>query len=489
MSGFLARFGRGGSNRWRGGATPAGRITGTPAARVGASTSPARAGTTIGATTFSRRRRVAVFAIGGVLALATGVLVSAGAAAGAQTTTVDLSYQCAFASAAQPVDVKITGSFPATDPVGQAITPADVAFEVTLPAAATSELAAGGTTSVTPQVSLATAIAQQGAATTAQWLLAAPATALPASGAADQSLSFTATGAVPAVTPATTGELSFTAGNLTLVFSSSLSVSCALGSGVSGAIAAVSVSATSPSATPSGTATSATPTTTTAPSVSGSGNPKANAVTPNAILLQLVGWVVGETNVFKLGNAAALGPAEFTMTETGSGIVNGDFHLYFTAPLAMPDATATFLTFGFTPTVGMMSFTEVGGPMTIDSRQHAGVPHATVVDHEMIRLHDVYVNGDSKSGTELDVGDTCETATPVTITLTGVGTYQPVLGGPLEGTVTIPPFTGCVGANGQNLDSIFTGSISGPGNFMRMIQGRPCNVTVKTCKPTVPIFY
>lgn len=486
MSGFLARFGRGGSNRWRGGATPAGRITGAPPARAGAVTSPARAGTT----TFPQRRRIGVFAIGGVVALATGVLVSAGAAAGAQTTTVDFSYQCAFASGAQPVDVKVTGSFPGTDAVGQAITPADVAFAVTVPAAATTDLESGGATSVTPQVSLATAIAQQGAATTAQWLLAAPQTALPAAGSADQSVSFTATGSVPAVTPATTGALSFTAGDLTLVFSSSLSVSCALGSGVSGAIATVSVSATDPSATPGGTATSAPSTTTsTAPAVSGSGTAKPNAVTPNAVLLQLVGWVVGETNVFKLGNAAALGPAKFTMTETGSATIGGDFHLDFTAPLAMPDATATFLTFGFTPTVGTMSFTEVGGPMTIDSWQHAGVPHATVVDHEMIRLHDVYLNGDKSTGTPLAVGDACQTETPVTITLTGVGTYQPVLGGPLEGTVTIPPFTGCVGANGQNLDSIFTGSVSGPGNFMRMIQGRPCNVTVKTCIPTVPIFY
>ena len=60
-------------------------------------------------------------------------------------------------------------------------------------------------------------------------------------------------------------------------------------------------------------------------------------------------------------------------------------------------------------------------------------------------------------------------------------------GGPLEGTVTIPTFTGC-GVT-ENLDPLFTGSISGPGNLARAIQGKPCNVLVTSCKPTVPVFY
>jgi hypothetical protein len=46
-------------------------------------------------------------------------------------------------------------------------------------------------------------------------------------------------------------------------------------------------------------------------------------------------------------------------------------------------------------------------------------------------------------------------------------------GGFLSGTATIPPFHGC-GA-GENLDPLFTASLSGPGNYIRITQGPICN--------------
>lgn len=43
--------------------------------------------------------------------------------------------------------------------------------------------------------------------------------------------------------------------------------------------------------------------------------------------------------------------------------------------------------------------------------------------------------------------------------------------------MTIPAFKGC-GAGGENLDRLLTASISGPGNYIKQIQGQTCAVGV-----------
>lgn len=104
-----------------------------------------------------------------------------------------------------------------------------------------------------------------------------------------------------------------------------------------------------------------------------------------------------------------------------------------------------------------------------------------------IRLFDVTVNGEP-----VDVGPDCRSARPMHVTLTGIGQFFPLptgynigRGGPLTGTVTIPPFTGC--GVGEDLDPLFTGSISGPGNFLKLTQGRLCAANNgRGCPPTVP---
>jgi hypothetical protein len=45
-------------------------------------------------------------------------------------------------------------------------------------------------------------------------------------------------------------------------------------------------------------------------------------------------------------------------------------------------------------------------------------------------------------------------------------------GGPLTGFVAIPRFAGC--GVGEDLDPLLTASISGPDNFIKLIQGVPC---------------
>ena len=420
-----------------------------------------RAGAAAGGSARRKRPRVAALAAGATLAVVAGTLAGAGSASGAQATITNLAYHCAFPSGAQPVSVSVAATFPESGAAGQAIQPAEVRLTIVVPPAALMNLASP----VTPVAGLSVKLAQGGTSSTTRWAgLTAPQTAVPLKGA----LTVVATGAVPAATPSGAGDITFGADALDIAFSSATTVSCSLDAGQTGTLATVPVSTVT---------TSGPPATTRPPAGS---QASGAAVQPNAAI-QLQGWVIVRANVNKLGEAVTIGPAPLNITNTGSAIVNGDFHLYWSGTIVFPPTKATFLDFGFTPSVGTMNFTEVG-KLWIDSWAHAGVPHATAVDNEEIRVHDLTANG-----TVLDAGQTCQTKTPVHITLVGVNGYQPVLGGPLEGTVDIPPFAGC-GVT-ENLNPLFTGSISGPGNLTRGIQGKPCNVNVPTCKPTVPVFY
>ncbi|CAM5574513.1 hypothetical protein STENM223S_05376 [Streptomyces tendae] len=106
------------------------------------------------------------------------------------------------------------------------------------------------------------------------------------------------------------------------------------------------------------------------------------------------------------------------------------------------------------------------------------------------------------NGTPLDVGSGCRTETSLTsadpdpakhpgdhVVLYGkaeqvlgedVTGYTILTGGPLSGEVTIPAFTGC-GTGGEDLDRLLTASVSGPGNYIKQVQGQ-------TCTPLVPVF-
>jgi hypothetical protein len=94
----------------------------------------------------------------------------------------------------------------------------------------------------------------------------------------------------------------------------------------------------------------------------------------------------------------------------------------------------------------------------------------TVSSRLVLRIDGVTVNG-----VPLSVGLHCQTA-PFDVILQGSSASMPpysfTAGGPVTGTVTIPPFTGC--GVGENLDPLFNGSISGPANFTLLTQGVVC---------------
>ena len=76
-------------------------------------------------------------------------------------------------------------------------------------------------------------------------------------------------------------------------------------------------------------------------------------------------------------------------------------------------------------------------------------------------------------------------AKPFNLVLTGLPPAYNVnlIQGVLTGTVTIPPFKGC----GYNLDQVFTTSVSGPGNSVKISQAPICTPrTGGGCPPVKP---
>ncbi|WP_431981232.1 DUF6801 domain-containing protein [Streptomyces qinglanensis] len=137
--------------------------------------------------------------------------------------------------------------------------------------------------------------------------------------------------------------------------------------------------------------------------------------------------------------------------------------------LDLPDARATFLDFDFMPVSARIEFTS--SPMTVVTVQRGSSSpnYATIYMSQTLRMHDVKVNG-----VPLDVGPRCRTARPVELELKGKQPeYEVLKGGILRAKFEIPPFTGC-GTGGEDLDPLFTASLSGGGNYLKLVQGPPC---------------
>ncbi|MFE7132174.1 DUF6801 domain-containing protein [Streptomyces sp. NPDC057638] len=217
-----------------------------------------------------------------------------------------------------------------------------------------------------------------------------------------------------------------------------------------------------------------------------------NAANP----LALAAYVTGYSNVSKLGAAAEVPVACTQLVDVWKKLQpkpdglhllqHATGELDYRGEPVMPPARATFLTYGFMPTTATMEIRQTG-PMTVDSdillAKYTG---ETLIRVPLtIRLYDVEVNG-----TPLEVGPNCRTSGPLYsadpdpaqtrrhVVMKGVlkgpgDGYQLVTGGILTGAVTIPPFTGC-GVGGEDLDPILSSAVSGPGNYIKQVQGAPC---------------
>lgn len=210
---------------------------------------------------------------------------------------------------------------------------------------------------------------------------------------------------------------------------------------------------------------------------------------PPAPPTQGCAYIAGFSDVKKLNEAALVGPGLSNLQVSRRTVFNvkknyfqtdAAGRLYFkpcpgNAPQCrpingLPPVRATFLSFGFMPTTATLMITQTGdlNVVSVGTLNNGGVlKYSKVSSLASIHIQSVLVNG-----TPLNVGSNCRTVHPFKLVLIGKPPYQLQTGGVLAGMIDVPPFTGC-GA-GENLDPIFTASVSGPGNFVKITQGNLC---------------
>jgi hypothetical protein len=485
-----------------------------------------------------RPPRISRVAFLGAAGLVAGILAGPGSAARAQDTDVSVAYECGFPSGTRTVTAEITGVYPDAGVVNRPVRPGSPAVRLTIGPAALEGVLPQGTTAVAGLADLTVLVAQKGHSAEARWgALAAPAVPVP-DGSGDLVLEHS--GAVPSVTVTAPGDITFTADAMKLELrprtgeetqpAALAPVDCRPAEGQDALLATV------PVPVPGGTRPdpSQEPGPSASPTAEEPVRPQDIAVEPSpsepaspcptekpaggidesfvpqpppggepprvTILPGRLGcaYAVGFANVEKLGGAMIVNDPSgaprlinvLAVTRSVSRPGTRPGGSYFRADsygeLPLPDATSTFLTFGFQPVTAKVEFTN--GPVTISTGTIGSPPNrinfAQAGFYQSLRVYDVEVNG-----TPLDVGPACRTARPYRVVLHGkFPDYENVFkGGPMRGTVTIPEFSGC-GTGGEDLDQLFSASLSGPDNLIAMRQGPLCipNSPNNECPPTIP---
>ncbi|MFI1309933.1 DUF6801 domain-containing protein [Streptomyces albidoflavus] len=479
----------------------------------------------------SPRHRGARRAVIAAFVVLAAMVPAAGTALGAQEVEAELPYTCAFPSGPQAVTVRVAARFPDSAAKGEAIVPADVTTTVELPEAAVAELGTAPGAEVRAATELAVALSQGEARAEASWR----GTAQPATVPAEGPLVLESAGDVPSVTPGSAGELSLRADTLKLAWEvgnapgssdtqedraggAPLSASCSLSGDAAGdgLLAVIPVTGTEPSRP------AETPPPSGGPTGPDAGKPDRPASPPGRLRVEadapkdappcladnpepttLNAYITGYSNVGKLEGASLI-PVSCMIIEQGIAAFPGpDDRWLFRQPAEVelsyegrrqtPPAQATFLTYGFVPTTATMVL-EQAGRMHLEADFYLGNPVtvvSTIRASLVLRLSDVKVNG-----VPLDVGPDCRTETPLIsaepepdrypdqhMVLNGFSQqyegenatgYQVTSGGPLTSEVNIPAFTGCGTSDGEDLNRLFTAAISGPGNYVKQIQGQTC---------------
>ena len=215
--------------------------------------------------------------------------------------------------------------------------------------------------------------------------------------------------------------------------------------------------------------------------------PKGSTTIPPQPPAQGCAFIKGFTNVPKLNGAALVGPGFGNIQNSRRTIVNSSHQgytqfdstgkLYYkpcpgSAPRCkaidgLPPVTATLLGFGFVPTTATLQITQVGTLNIVSVGTNGTLNSSKVQSLASIRVEKVLVNG-----APLNVGNNCHTVRPFPLVLSAGPGYSLDGGGVLNGTITVPSFTGC--GVGENLDPIFNATVSGPGNFVQLTQGNLC---------------
>jgi hypothetical protein len=462
--------------------------------------------------------RLAVLA---VVMVAAGMTAGSAGAAGQRAVNLRLVYSCAFPSGPQQVGAQVTGTFPADATAGKPIQPTGTGITVTLSHDAVANLAWTKADTVTLTAALSTGFTEGSKPVTAAWRdLRSASAAIPQTGP----LSLSATGAAAPVTVAAAGNVTATVGDLTLLLTAhtangrqasphSMQVSCVPGANQDTSLARIAVTGSAPTRVP------ASPQDNPAKCLPFPKNLKLNPRFPLPPPLpgskvfhsptNGCAYAAGFANERKLHEAALVGPglADLKLGKTvySKPPSKGKPYTYlqirepgklqYHGLPELPPARATLLGFGFMPVSATLQISEIGtlnadliscGPAPKCPKPVPPAPPQKNIALFFMRvslsISDVHVNG-----VPLNVGPHCQTS-PFDLDLTGLPPAYNIGAqfGVLTGTVTVPQFHGCADGT-ENLDPIFTASVSGPGNFVKVTQAPFCTpVNGGGCPPAKP---
>ncbi|MFE2355250.1 DUF6801 domain-containing protein [Streptomyces parvulus] len=158
------------------------------------------------------RVRARTTSIAAFVVLAALIPTTASSAPGTRETDIELPYVCTLPSGPLAATVRITAEFPERAGAGEAFAPSGVTTSVRLPEEAVADLTARGADEVRAATRLEVGVAQGTATAKATWRGGAEPAALPESGP----LTLVSKGEVPSVAGRGDGDLTFTAGGLSI---------------------------------------------------------------------------------------------------------------------------------------------------------------------------------------------------------------------------------------------------------------------------------
>ena len=138
--------------------------------------------------------------------------------------------------------------------------------------------------------------------------------------------------------------------------------------------------------------------------------------------------VTGTTHLATPNADVPLGPGHLTATAD----LNTDA---IKATLKLPEATGSFNELGLVPVTATVKLIN-NGPTT--GTINPGTGAVTTTSKITMRIVDLKV-----AGIDLPVGSTCQTSSPVSVTVSSQPGFSILKGGKLAGTYTIPPFAHC----------------------------------------------
>lgn len=166
--------------------------------------------------------------------------------------------------------------------------------------------------------------------------------------------------------------------------------------------------------------------------------------------------VTGSTVIKSVNAKVALGPGTLTSTvnlSTGK----------LSATLTLPPATASFKQFGLIPVTATTAFNQVGKATGSVNLNTGAVTTKASINIQVTKL--------SVAGLPVPVGKSCQTASPVQVTVKSQKGFSIVNGGNLAGTYTIGKFAHC-----GLVTALLNVTIPGSGNTINLHLGKGKNV-------------